>query len=384
MSAIPYGRQDVTADDVAAVTEVLRSDWLTQGPVVARFERAMADDCGATHAVAVNSATSALHIACLALGLGPGDWLWTSPITFVASANCARYCGAQVDFVDIDPRSHNLSAQALASKLARARAEGRLPKVVVPVHLAGQSCEMAAIHALSREYGFRIIEDASHAVGGRYQGRPVGDARFSDIAVFSFHPVKIITTAEGGMALTNDDALAQRMALLRSHGITRDPAQMERTPDGPWYYEQIDLGLNYRMTELHAALGLSQLARLHAYVQRRHQLARRYDALLKGLPLATPWQHPDCHSALHLYVVRVDAAHRRRVFDALRAHGIGVNVHYIPVHLQPYYQRLGFVRGSFPEAERYYAEAISLPMYATLGEAQQDQVVDALRQALRS
>jgi UDP-4-amino-4,6-dideoxy-N-acetyl-beta-L-altrosamine transaminase len=382
MAKIPYGRQDVTAEDIAAVTEVLRSEWLTQGPVVERFERALAGDCGARHAVAVNSATSALHIACLALGLGPGDRLWTSPITFVASANCARYCGADVDFVDIDPRTYNLSVKVLADKLARARSEGRLPKVVVPVHLTGQSCEMAAIHALGREYGFRIIEDASHAVGGRYQGRPIGDARFSDIVVFSFHPVKIITTAEGGAALTNDDALAQRMALLRTHGITRDPSQMERQPDGPWYYEQIGLGLNYRMTEVHAALGLSQLARLHDYVRRRHELGRRYDSLLSGLPLVTPWQHPDCHSALHLYVVRVDAARRRKVFDALRAADVGVNVHYIPVHLQPYYRRLGFEPGSFPEAERYYAEAISLPMYATLSEGDQDRVTRALREAL--
>lgn len=384
MSQIPYGRQDITAADVTAVTDALCSDWLTQGPIVPRFEQALAQECGARHAVAVNSATSALHVACLALGLGPGDWLWTSPITFVASANCGRYCGADVDFVDIDPRTHNLSVTALSDKLQRARREGRLPKVVVPVHLAGQSCEMEAIHALAEQYGFRIVEDASHAVGGRYQGRPVGDARFSDIVVFSFHPVKIITTAEGGMALTNDRELADRMSLLRSHGITREPASMEREPDGPWYYEQIDLGLNYRMTELHAALGLSQLPRLHGYVQRRHELAQRYDALLQDLPLVTPQQRPEAYSALHLYVVRVDARRRRSVFDALRGQGIGVNVHYIPVHLQPYYRRLGYTPGDFPEAERYYSEAISLPMFATLGEDQQDFVVDTLRRALRS
>lgn len=384
MAYVPYGRQDVTVDDIAAVTEVLQSDWLTQGPVVPRFERALAEACGAGHAVAVNSATSALHIACLALGLGPGDWLWTSPITFLASANCARYCGAQVDFVDIDPRTYNLCPQALGAKLERARAEGRLPKVVVPVHLAGQSCDMQAIHTLGREYGFRIIEDASHAVGGRYQDLPVGDCRFSDITVFSFHPVKIITSAEGGMALTNDAALAGRMARLRSHGMTRDAAQMSREPDGPWYYEQIELGFNYRMTELQAALGLSQAARLHDYVHRRHQIARRYDDLLADLPLTKPWQHPDCYSGLHLYVVRVAAARRRVVFDALRAQDIGVNVHYIPVYTQPYYHRLGSASGSYPEAERYYAEAISLPMYATLSEAQQDRVVDVLRYALHA
>jgi UDP-4-amino-4,6-dideoxy-N-acetyl-beta-L-altrosamine transaminase len=382
MSHIPYGRQDVTPSDIAAVAEVLASDWLTQGPVVPRFEQALAESCGAAHAVAVNSATSALHLACLALGLGPGDWLWTSPITFLASANCGRYCGAQVDFVDIDPRTYNLSVEALARKLEQARAAKRLPKVVIPVHLAGQSCDMAAIRALGREFGFRIIEDASHAVGGRYQGRPVGDCRYSDIAVFSFHPVKIITSAEGGMAMTNDAQLAQRMALLRSHGMTRDPARMTHAADGPWYYEQIDLGFNYRMTDVQAALGLSQLARLHDYVARRHALAARYDARLAGMPLTTPWQHPDTHSGLHLYIVRVAADRRRAVFDQMRANDIGVNVHYIPVHTQPYYRQLGAATGSYPEAERYYAEAISLPMYATLSEAQQDRVVDVLRGAL--
>jgi UDP-4-amino-4,6-dideoxy-N-acetyl-beta-L-altrosamine transaminase len=382
MSHIPYGRQDVTPADIAAVSEVLASDWLTQGPAVPRFERALSQSCGATHAVAVNSATSALHLACLALGLGPGDWLWTSPITFLASANCARYCGAQVDFVDIDPRTYNLSVQALARKLEAARAAGRLPKVVVPVHLAGQSCDMVAIHALGREHGFRIIEDASHAVGGRYQGLPVGCSRYSDITVFSFHPVKIITSAEGGMALTNDAHLAERMALLRSHGMTRDPARMSRQADGPWYYEQVDLGFNYRMTDMQAALGLSQLERLQGYVTRRHALAARYDQRLAGLPLTIPWQHPDTHSGLHLYIIRVDAGRRRAVFDALRANDIGANVHYIPVHTQPYYRGLGHTTGTYPEAERYYAEAISLPMYATLRDDQQDRVVDVLREAL--
>jgi UDP-4-amino-4,6-dideoxy-N-acetyl-beta-L-altrosamine transaminase len=382
MSHIPYGRQDVTPADIAAVSEVLASDWLTQGPAVPRFERALSQSCGATHAVAVNSATSALHLACLALGLGPGDWLWTSPITFLASANCARYCGAQVDFVDIDPRTYNLSVQARARKLEAARAAGRLPKVVVPVHLAGQSCDMAAIHALGREHGFRIIEDASHAVGGRYQGLPVGCCRYSDITVFSFHPVKIITSAEGGMALTNDAHLAERMALLRSHGMTRDPARMSRQADGPWYYEQVDLGFNYRMTDMQAALGLSQLERLQGYVTRRHALAARYDQRLAGLPLTIPWQHPDTHSGLHLYIIRVDAGRRRAVFDALRANDIGANVHYIPVHTQPYYRGLGHTTGTYPEAERYYAEAISLPMYATLRDDQQDRVVDVLREAL--
>lgn len=385
---IPYGRQDVRDEDIDAVVSVLRSDWLTQGPKVPRFESDLVGATGARHAIAVTSATAALHLACLALGLGPGDRLWTSPNTFLASANCARYCGAEVDFVDIDPHTYNLSVEVLARQLADARVTGRpLPKIVMPVHFAGQSCDMAAIHALALEYGFRVVEDASHAVGGHYRGRPVGDCRYSDITVFSFHPVKIVTTAEGGAALTNDDALAARLALLRNHGMTRDAALMRGEPDGPWYYEQIDLGFNYRMTDVHAALGTSQLARLDAYVARREALARRYDAALAGLPLALPWRHPDVRSAWHLYVVRVQggAVRRRAVFDALRAQDIGVNVHYIPVHMQPYYrQRPGGADVSCPEAERYYAEALSLPLYPALDEAQQDHVVAALREALHA
>lgn len=385
---IPYGRQDIQQDDIDAVVTVLRSDFLTQGPLVPRFEQAVAEQCGARHAVAVNSATSALHIACMALGLGPGDWLWTSPITFVASANCGLYCGAQVDFVDIDPRTYNLCPVALERKLQEAAAAGRLPKVVVPVHLCGQVCDMQAIHALSQRYGFHVIEDASHAIGGRYRGEPVGCGRYSDITVFSFHPVKIITTAEGGMAVTNRTECAERMELLRSHGITRDPAQMTHAPDGPWYYQQIDLGYNYRMTEVQAALGLSQLHRLQDYVARRHALAARYDELLGGLPLTLPWQHPDSHSALHLYVVRLRiealaGRTHRQVFESLRAQGIGVNLHYIPVPSQPHYRRLGCDPARFPEAQRYYAEAISLPLYATLTEGQQHAVADALTKALR-
>jgi UDP-4-amino-4,6-dideoxy-N-acetyl-beta-L-altrosamine transaminase len=383
---IPYGRQEVTDADVRAVVDVLQSDFLTQGPMVPRFERAIAGICGAAHAVAVNSATSALHIACLALGLGPGDRLWTSPITFLASANCALYCGARVDFVDIDPRTYNMSVTALEAKLVRAEREQRLPKVVVPVHLAGQSCDMAGIHALAKRYGFRVVEDASHAIGGNYRGEPVGNCRYSDIVVFSFHPVKIVTTAEGGIAVTNDAGLARRLALFRSHGMTRAAEDMTRESDGPWYYQQIELGFNYRMTELQAALGVSQLGRLHEYVARRHALARRYDALLADLPVTTPWQHPDSYSGLHLYVIRLQLARigtsRRSVFERLRAYGIGVNVHYVPVHTQPYYERMGFRPGDFPEAERYYAEAISLPMYATLTDSQQDEVVDALRKSL--
>ena len=356
--------------------------------MVPRFEQSVAQHVGASHALAVNSATSALHIACLALGLGAGDRLWTTPVTFVASANCGLYCGAEVDFVDIDPRTYNLCPQALERKLEQAEREGKLPKVVVPVHLCGQPCDMQAIHALAQRYGFKVIEDASHAIGGKYQGEPIGNCHYSDITVFSFHPVKIITTAEGGMALTNDAKLANKMALLRSHGITRDPAQMTHEADGPWYYQQIDLGFNYRMTELQAALGVTQMERLDQYVARRHQLARRYDDLLASLPVATPWQHPDSYSGLHLYVVRLQLDQigktHRQAFEALRALGIGVNLHYIPVHTQPYYQRMGFQTGDFPEAERYYAEAISLPMFQTMSEEQQDQVIAALREALQS
>lgn len=384
---IPYGRQDITQADIDAVVEVLRSDFLTQGPAVPRFEQAVAAYAGAAHAVAVNSATSALHLACLALGLGPGDILWTSPITFVASANCARYCGAEVDFVDIDPRTYNLCPQALEQKLIEAERKGRLPKIVVPVHLCGQPCDMAAIHALAQRYGFRIIEDASHAIGGRYRGEPVGNCRYSDITVFSFHPVKIITTAEGGMALTNDAALAEKMALLRSHGITREPEKMTHAPDGPWYYQQIDLGFNYRLTELQAALGLSQLERLDAYVERRAGLARQYNELLAGLPVVTPWQHPDGASAWHLYVIRLrlDGQHlsHRQVFEALREQDVGANLHYIPVHTQPYYRRLGFGHGDFPLAEAYYAEAISLPLFPGLTSENQAFIVESLYEAVR-
>jgi UDP-4-amino-4,6-dideoxy-N-acetyl-beta-L-altrosamine transaminase len=383
---IPYGRQDINQADLDAVLQVLQSDFLTQGPMVPRFEEAVAAHCGAAHALAVNSATSALHMACLALGLGPGDWLWSSPVTFVASSNCALYCGASVDFVDIDPRTYNLCPQALERKLAQAEQAGKLPKVVVPVHLCGQACDMEAIHALSQRYGFKIIEDASHAIGGKYQGQFIGNSRYSDITIFSFHPVKIITTAEGGMALTDSAELADKMALLRSHGITRDPAKMTHESDGPWYYQQIDLGFNYRMTELQAALGVSQMERLDQFVARRHVLASRYDALLTGLPVTTPWQHPDSYSGLHLYVIRLQRSKiqktHRQVIEALREQGIGVNVHYIPVHTQPYYSQMGFKRGDFPEAEHYYAEAISLPMYATLTDEQQDQIVATLKEVV--
>jgi len=385
MAMIPYGRQDISETDIQAVVDVLRSDFLTQGPAVPAFEKAVADYCGAGHAVTVNSATSALHIACLALGVGKGDIVWTSPITFVASANCALYCGADVDFVDIDPRTYNLSTERLAEKLAQAEKSGRLPKVVIPVHLCGQPCDMAGIHALSQRYGFKIIEDASHAIGGKYKGEPIGNCRYSDITVFSFHPVKIITTGEGGMALTNNENLAKRMQLLRSHGITRNEADMTHAPEGPWYYQQIELGFNYRMTDIQAALGLSQMRRLDEFVAKRHAIAKRYEQLLADLPVITPWQNADSYSGLHLYVIRLRLAEigktHRQVFEALRAAGIGVNLHYIPVYRQPYYEDMGFKAGYCPEAERYYAEAISLPMYPNLTEAQQDKVIESLRVA---
>ena len=383
---IPYGRQDISEADIQAVVDVLRSDFLTQGPAVPAFEDRLAAYCGANHAVAVNSATSALHIACLVLDVGPGDIVWTSPITFVASANCALYCGASIDFVDIDPRTYNMSAERLAEKLAQAEQSGKLPKAVIPVHMGGQSCDMHAIHALGQRYGFRIIEDASHAIGGRYRNEAIGNCRYSDITVFSFHPVKIITTAEGGMALTNDTELARKMQLLRSHGITREASELTHAPDGSWYYQQIALGYNYRMTDIQAALGLSQMSRLDAFVARRHVRAQQYDARLDGMPVQRPWQHPDCHSAYHLYPVRLwrdgSKVSHREVFASLRAQGIGVNLHYIPVHTQPFYEKRGFRQGDFPEAERYYAEAISLPLYPALTDGQQAQVVAALKKAI--
>ena len=367
---IPYGRQDISEQDIQAVVDVLKSDWLTQGPGVPRFEKAVAESCRAGHAVAMCDATAVLHVACLALGLGPGDILWTSPNTFVASANCALYCGASVDFVDIDPRTYNMSVDALRKKLERAEREGRLPKIVIPVHYAGQSCGMREIKALANCYGFRVIEDASHAIGGTYLDEPVGSCRYSDIAVFSFHPVKIVTTGEGGMALTNDPELAEKMRLLRSHGTTRNPAQMTGEKEGDWYYQQVELGYNFRMTDMAAALGTSQMSRLDEFVRRRRAIAARYDEALRPLPIVTPWQHPDTRSAFHLYAIRVPGKNgkRKKVFDGLRKAEVLVNVHYIPVHTQPYYQRLGFKAGDFPEAERHYQETISLPMFPSLSD----------------
>lgn len=384
---IPYGRQDISQADIDAVVEVLRSDWITQGPAVPRFEDAVAAYTGSQRAVVVNSATSALHIACLALDLGPGDWMWTSPNTFVASANCGLYCGARVDFVDIDPRTYNMSVERLVEKLEIARADNRVPKVVVPVHFAGQSCDMAAIYALAQQYGFKIIEDASHAIGGKYRGEPVGKGRYSDITVFSFHPVKVITTGEGGMALTNDITLAERMLRCRSHGITSSREQMQPRPtDEIWNYQQIDLGFNYRMTDLQAALGLSQLTRLDEFVKRRHEIAERYDRAFAELPVITPWQDPEAWSSYHLYPIRIQerkcSKTQRQVYDALRNADIGVNLHYIPVYRQPYYEAMGFPAGYCPEAERYHNEAISLPMFSAMTTAAQDVVISALNEVL--
>jgi UDP-4-amino-4,6-dideoxy-N-acetyl-beta-L-altrosamine transaminase len=383
---IPYGRQLISDDDVRAVVEVLRSDFLTQGQHVPRFEQSLAGYCGAAHAVAVNSATSALHVACLALGVGPGGRVWTSPNTFVASANCARYCGATVDFVDIDARTLNMSVPALAEKLAVAERTGTLPNVVIPVHFGGLPCDLAGIGALARRYGFHVIEDASHALGARFGDSIIGDCRYSDITVFSFHPVKIITTAEGGLATTQSAQLAQRMRSFRSHGITRAASELQRADEGVWYYEQHCLGYNYRMTELQAALGLSQLTRLDEWIDRRHALADVYEAQLAGLPLILPVRPAGSRSALHLYVIQVDGARsqlsRRTVFDRLRAAGIGVSVHYIPVTLQPDYASLGFRPGQFPIAEAYYSRCVSLPMFAGLSDSDQRTVISELGRAL--
>lgn len=389
MAIIPYGRQDISDADIQAVVDVLRSDYLTQGPVVPAFEKCLADYCGAQHAVAVSSATSALHIACMALGVMPGDLVWTTPITFVASANCALYCGAEVDFVDIDPQTYNMSVERLAGKLAEAKQTGKLPKLVIPVHMSGQPCDMANIHALSQQYGFKVIEDASHAIGGKYRGGAIGSCRYSDITVFSFHPVKVITAGEGGMALTNDSQLGMRMRLLRSHGISSNAPDMQPRPDEEiWNYQQIGLGFNYRMTDIHAALGLSQMQRLDEFVARRHVIAKRYDRLLSDLPVITPFQHTDSYSSFHLYLIRLKYAKtsktQREVYDALRAAGILVNLHYIPVYRQPFFEKMGFVKGYCPEAEEYYTETLSLPMYPGLTEPQQNRVIAALREALNS
>ena len=383
---IPYGKQDINQVDIDSVVDVLQSDFLTQGPQVPLFEKKVSDYCGSKFGVAVNSATSALHVACLALGLGKGDWLWTSPNTFVASANCGLYCGSRIDFVDIDPLTYNLSTEELEKKLIQAKKDNKLPKIVIPVHFAGQSCDMQKIHSLSKEYGFKIIEDASHAIGGRYLDRPIGGCQYSDITVFSFHPVKIITTAEGGLATTNDKDLLGRMQLFRSHGVTRDPELMTKEAKGDWYYQQIELGFNYRMTELQAALGVSQMERLDEFVTLRHKHQKRYNELLKKLPIITPYQDLDSYSALHLYPIQIKTdklkSTRREIFEMLRASGIGVNIHYIPVHTQPYYKNMGFKKGDYPNAENYYKTAISIPIFQGLTLKMQNKIVEVLKKTL--
>ncbi len=384
---IPYGRQNITEEDIAAVVEVLRSDWLTQGPTIAKFEQAVADYCGVQYAVAVSNATAALHLACLAIGLGPGDRLWTAPNTFVASANCARYCGADVDFVDIDSQTYNLSVAELDRKLIAAEKSGTLPKVILPVHFAGQSCDMESIEMLAKNYGIQVIEDASHALGGSYRSRKIGSCEFSEMAIFSFHPVKMITTGEGGMIVTNRSDLYERLKQLRSHGIVREPDQFTQTSPGPWYYEQQELGFNYRMTDLQAALGLSQLQRLNLFVDRRQALAHRYREALRMLPVKLPNDSAYTQSSFHLYVIRLKLELLKRskseIFEALRDRGIGVQIHYIPVHTQPYYQQLGFDWGDFPIAEQYYQEVISLPLYPDLMLAEQDVVIQSLEEVLQ-
>ena len=386
MKIIPYGRQDINDEDIKAVIDVLQSDWITQGPAIERFEKIVAEYCGAKYAVAVNSATSALHIACLAANLGSGDILWTSPNTFVASANCGLYCGANVDFVDIDPKTYNISILKFEEKLEEAKKIGNLPKVVIPVHFAGQSCEMEKIQALSNKYGFTVIEDASHATGGSYKNAKIGSCIYSDMTVFSFHPVKIITSGEGGMVLTNRKDLYEKLIRLRTHGITRNPGCMQNDSPGSWYYEQLELGFNYRMTDIQAALGASQMARLDEFIRQRHIIANRYNEALKDLPVTLPYQYPDTYSAFHLYVIRlqldkINKSHSQ-VFECLRNAGIGVNLHYIPVHTQPYYQKSGFGWGDFPESEKYYSEAITLPLFYKLSFQDQDYIIESLIQIL--
>ncbi|EPJ54051.1 MAG: flagellin modification protein/polysaccharide biosynthesis protein [Osedax symbiont Rs2] len=385
---IPYGRQEITQQDVDSVVSVLKSDFLTQGPQVPLFESSIRQAVNVKFATAVNSATSALHIACLALGVSKGDVVWTTPITFVASANCALYCGSDIDFVDIDASTYNLCPEKLKMKLVDAKENNLpLPKVVIVVHLCGQPCEMDKIHALGKKYGFSIIEDASHAIGGKYKGKPIGSCEYSDITVFSFHPVKIVTTAEGGVATTNNIEMAQKMELLRSHGITRNEKLMTETSHGGWYYEQVALGFNYRMTEMQAALGVSQMSRLYDIVAKRNELAARYDELLKALPLVTPKQINDSYSGRHLYVIRLlldkIKLNHQQVYNQLRDRGIGVNLHYIPVHTQPYYRDLGFEIGMYPEAEKYYQEAISIPLFHHMTSSQQNSVISSLRSVLR-
>jgi len=381
---IPYGRQSISSEDIDRVIEVLKSDFLTQGPKVPEFEKKVSSFVGAKHAVAVNSATSALHIACLSLDLGKGDWLWTSPNTFVASANCGLYCDAFVDFVDIDPLTYNMCPIHLEKKLIQARQDNNLPRVVVPVHFAGQSCDMKRIYKLSQEYGFKIIEDASHAIGGKYLNNKIGCCQYSDIAVFSFHPVKIITSGEGGIATTNNKDIAVSMSELRSHGITRDPDSMKEKPHGSWFYEQNELGYNYRMTDISAALGLSQLSKLDDFVDNRHLIARRYYDELRVENIKLPFQLENTRSSYHLFIIRTIAKEgpmsHKELFERLRKSGINVNLHYIPIYRHPYYEKIGFNKNDYPNSESYYSEAISIPIFPAMTEDQQNYVINTIKE----
>ena len=383
---IPYGKQNINQDDIDSVVDILKSNYLTQGPKVPLFEKKISEYCNSKFAVAVNSATSALHIACLALGLKKGDKLWTSPNSFVASANCGLYCGAKIDFVDINPLTYNLCPIELEKKLIKAKKQSKLPKILIPVHFAGQSCDMKKIYSLSKDYGFKIIEDASHAIGGRYLKKPIGGCQFSNITIFSFHPVKIITTAEGGIATTNDKKLLNQMQLFRTHGITKNPKYMTKNSEGNWYYQQINLGFNYRMNELQAALGISQMNRLDEFVKNKHILKERYDRFLSVLPIIKPYYSSNIYSALHLYPIQIDRNKsnfsRKKLFNELRKKGIGVNIHYIPIHTQPYFLNMGFKRGDYPIAELYYQNSISLPLFSQMSFNEQDKVINTLTNIL--
>jgi UDP-4-amino-4,6-dideoxy-N-acetyl-beta-L-altrosamine transaminase len=383
MSYLPYGSHLITEQDIAAVTSALLSPQITQGPLVPQFESEVASLIECQYAVAFNSATSALHVACLALDLCPGDWLWTSPTTFVASANCALYCGANIDFVDIDIRSGLMDTALLEHKLKIAKSQNKLPKIIIPVHLSGTSCDMQKISSLSSEYGFSVIEDASHAIGASYRSQPVGSCLYSDICIFSFHPVKIITTAEGGLASTNSSILHRRMQELRSHGITKDTSKFINKNSPPWAYEQQYLGMNYRLSELHAALGISQLSRLSNIVDRRNELLVRYKQSLSDLPLTFLEIPTDCRSSVHLCIVRFDdelPATQLNFYNYFHQNNIGVQVHYTPVHLQPYYQSLGFKSGDFPNSERYAQSSMSLPLYPSISDSDFLRVVKLTRE----
>ena len=383
---IPYSRQNISEEDITAITDVLKSDYLTQGPKTPEFEKIVSEYCGVKYGCAVNSATSGLHIACLALGVGKGDIVWTSPISFVASSNCALYCGATVDFVDIDSLSNNMSVISLEEKLILAKKKGNLPKVVIPVHLSGKSCDMERIHDLGREYDFKIIEDASHAIGASYKNQKVGSCSYSDITVFSFHPVKIITTCEGGMCMTNDGDLYNLLLRYRSHGITRHSEEMKNKPDGLWYYEQLNLGYNYRLNDLQSVLGISQMQKLDSFVKERNIIATSYNGLFSRSQIDLPKIKSENYSSWHLYIIRINSnnngLNRNFVFEKLRNNGVYVNVHYIPIYRHPYYQKMNFKLKDYPEAEKYYKEAISIPIFPGMTSEQQEKIISIISEPI--